>query len=89
MESIDEATVILIVSQSIIFLVCSLAVHFKKNTPYVGAGLLAGSTIPLIIAGLMKSNVYGVLPAVFIAVPAFLLIALYIVVREKARSEGR
>lgn len=47
-----------------------------------------GTTIPLIIVGFMKSSVYGVLPAVFIAVPAFLLTALYIVVREKARSEG-
>lgn len=88
MESIDEATVILIVSQSIMFLVFFLAEHFKKNTPYVGAGILVGTTIPLIIVGFMKSSVYGVLPAVFIAVPAFLLTALYIVVREKARSEG-
>ena len=87
MESIDEATVILIVSQSIMFLVFFLAEH-KKNTPYVGAGILVGTTIPLIIVGFMKSSVYGVLPAVFIAVPAFLLTALYIVVREKARSEG-
>lgn len=30
MESIDEATVILIVSQSIMFLVFFLAEHFKK-----------------------------------------------------------
>lgn len=88
MESIDEATVILIVSQSIMFLVFFLAEHFKKNTPYVGAGILVGTTIPLIIVGFMKSSVYGVLPAVFIAVPAFLLTTLYIVVREKARSEG-
>jgi hypothetical protein len=88
MKSIDEATVILIVSQSIMFLVFFLAEHFKKNTPYVGAGILVGTTIPLIIVGFMKSSVYGVLPAVFIAVPAFLLTALYIVVREKARSEG-
>ena len=88
MKSIDEATVILIVSQSIMFLVFFLAEHFKKNTPYVRAGILVGTTIPLIIVGFMKSSVYGVLPAVFIAVPAFLLTALYIVVREKARSEG-
>lgn len=88
MKSIDEATVILIVSQSIMFLVFFLAEYFKKNTPYVGAGILVGTTIPLIIVGFMKSSVYGVLPAVFIAVPAFLLTALYIVVREKARSEG-
>ena len=88
MESIDEATVILIVSQSIMFLVFFLAKRFKKNTPYVGAGILMGMTIALIIVGFMKSSVYGVLPAVFIAVPAFLLTALYIVVREKARSEG-
>ena len=43
-------------------------------------------TIPLIIVGFMKSSVYGVLPAVLIAVPAFLLTALHIVLREKARS---
>lgn len=71
------------------FLVFFLAEHFKKNTPYVGAGLLVGMTIPLTIVGFMKSSVYGVVPAVLIAVPAFLLTALYIVLREKARSEGR
>ncbi len=89
MESIDEATIVLLVSQFTILLVFSLAEHFKKNTPYVGAGLLVGSTIPLITVGFMKSSVYGVLPAVFIAVPAFLITALNIVLKEKARSEGR
>lgn len=89
MESIDGATIVLLVSQFIMFLVFFLAEHFKKNTPYVGAGILVISAIPLIIVGFMKSSVYGVLPAVFIAVPAFLLTALYIVLREKARFEGR
>lgn len=89
MESIDKATIVILVSQFIILLVFSLAEYFKKNTPYVGAGLLAGSTIPLIIVGFMKSSVYGVLPAVFIAVPAFLITALNIVLKEKARSEGQ
>lgn len=89
MKSIDGATIVLLVSQFIMFLVFFLAEHFKKNTPYVGAGLLVGMTIPLTIVGFMKSSVYGVVPAVLIAVPAFLLTALYIVLREKARSEGR
>lgn len=87
MESIDEASMVIVVSQFIIFTIFSLAVYFKKNTPYIGAGLLAGSTIPLIIVGFMKSSVYGVLPAIFIVVPAFLLTALNIVLKEKARSE--
>lgn len=87
MESIDEASMVIVVSQFIIFTIFSLAVYFKKNTLYIGAGLLAGSTIPLIIVGFMKSSVYGVLPAIFIVVPAFLLTALNIVLKEKARSE--
>ena len=87
MESIDGATIILLVSHFIMFLVFFLAEHFKKNTPYVGAGLLVGITIPLTIVGFMKSSVYGVVPAVLLAVPAFLLTALHIVLREKARSQ--